>query len=91
MPKQIQSLDDANEAVLDNDQALRVQPPAPGATTYYFTENGKWKRQKAGHSTATSIDVENVRETVKRAIQRNESSAVNVLRAVDKERVEEYA
>lgn len=81
----VNSLDEANTAVLDNDMALRIQPPAPKATRYYYVHDSKgWVRQKAGHDTARSVDVEAVRQAVTRAIPKTDTAGGGGVKAVDK-------
>ena len=81
----VNSLDEANQAAIQQCMALRVQPAAPKPTEYYFHENGKWKRQKCGHSVAATMDVSGVRKRVKRAINSGH------IRVVEMDRVEKYA
>ena len=84
----VDTIDDANTAVLDNDMALRVQPPAPRATEYYYVHESKgWVRQKAGHDIPSPIDVEAVRRAVKQAIPKNDSLGGGGVKAVDKEEI----
>jgi len=83
----IRTLDDANVAVND-EKALRVQPPAPGATRYYWIENGAWRFAKAGWNTAQATNADNVRPKIKRQIERQEGRDRNdLLTAVPRERV----
>lgn len=84
----VTSLDEANVAVLDNGMALRVQPPAPNPTEYYYTHDTKgWVRRKAGHEIPTSVDVDAVRRTIKRAIPKNDNAGGGGVKAVDKEEI----
>jgi hypothetical protein len=78
----IESLEDANDAVLNRGEVLRIQPPAPGATTYFTVTEQGWSTRKAGHEHWRSVDVDAVRTAVKRAIARNKQSSVDVCRAV---------
>jgi hypothetical protein len=87
----IGTLDDANEAVLDRGMALRVQPRAPAPTRFYFVEDGKWKLQKCGHSHASTVGVEHVRDVVSRHIPKNDRAGGGGVRAVDRDEVERYA
>jgi len=88
----ITSKDDANAAVFDHGLALRVQPPAPNATEYYYVHETKgWVRQKCGHKHPTALSVSAVRETVDRAIGKNDAPGGGGITAVEMERVEEYA
>ena len=87
----INSLDDANHATLEQDKALRIQPPAPGATRYYFTEGGAWRLQKCGHSVSKAVDVDAVRRAVRRAIPENDQPGGGGVRAVDKSGKDRYA
>jgi len=86
----VNSLDEAN-AVVDVGMALRVQPPAPGYTRYYFVDEGGWKLQKAGEGYATSPAVEHVRQTVERAIPKNDRAGGGGVKAVDKIEKDRYA
>jgi len=79
----VNSLDAANRAV-DAGMALRVQPPAPGYTRYYFVDEDGWKLQKAGEGYATSPAVEHVRQTVDRMIPKNDRAGGGGVKAVDK-------
>lgn len=84
----VNSLDEANAAVLDNGMALRIQPPAPKATQYYYVHDAKgWVRQKAGHDIPKSVDVDAVRRAVKRAIPKNGNAGGGGVRAVNKEEI----
>jgi len=91
MKEPLSSKDEANEAVLEQGNALRLQPPAPNPTEYYYTENGKWKKHVSGHKHNTTVDVEYVREKVSYGLGKNNSDGVDCLHAVDMERVTEYA
>jgi hypothetical protein len=89
---EITSRDDANRAVLNEGLALRYQPPAPNPTEYYYQHRAKgWVRQKCGHSLATSVDVDTVRATVDNGIAKNDAPGGGGIKAVEMERVEEYA
>lgn len=84
----VSSLDEANTAVLDNGMALRVQPPAPGATEYYYVhESEGWVRQKAGHNIPDAIGVDAARSTIKRAIPKNDRAGGGGVKAVGKEAI----
>ncbi|QLH77435.1 hypothetical protein HZS55_09070 [Halosimplex rubrum] len=88
----IASTDEANAAALDGDLALRVQPPAPSATQYYFAdEQCGWQFQKCGHSRSRSVSVEFVRERVESAIARNDRPGGASIRAVERDVVGRYA
>jgi hypothetical protein len=88
----ITSRDDANEAVINEGLALRVQPPAPNPTEYYYQHRAKgWVRHLCGQSTARSVDIDTVRRTVDNAIPKNDAPGGGGITAVDMERVEEYA
>lgn len=82
---------DANEAVLDNDMALRVQPRAPAATRYYFAEDGRWKVQKAGQIRAHPIDVDAVRRAVDQNASANDRRGGGGVKAVRKSAKDKYA
>ncbi|WP_135666782.1 hypothetical protein [Halorhabdus rudnickae] len=79
MATQIDSLEEANEATLENGQALRIQPPAPGATRYYWVEDGEWRFKKCGHNYSNSVDVETVGERLERNIPKNDMPGGGVL------------
>lgn len=87
----VDSLDEANQAAIDQGMALRIQPPAPAATRYYYHENGQWYRQKCGHSHASTVDVEAARQAVKRAMKRNDSKGGGGVKAVKKSLKDKYA
>ncbi|WP_435180979.1 hypothetical protein [Halorussus sp. AFM4] len=92
MPSEhISSLDEANHSVFDQDKALRIQPPAPAPTQYYFHEDGEWRLQKCGQSHSSSVDVEVVRKAVKRAIPKNNQAGGGGVRAVEKSKKDKYA
>lgn len=80
----INTLDEANTAVFDNDMAIRIQPRAPAATKYYYIDNG-WKQQKAGRGAARDVDVETVRRVVSDHIPKNDRMDGGGVKAVDKE------
>jgi len=89
---EITSRDDANDAVLNEGLALRVQPPAPNPTEYYYKHRAKgWVRHKCGHSVARSVDVDVVRRTVDNAIPKNDAPGGGGIKAVSMDRVEDYA
>lgn len=83
----ITTLDEANQAAIRQDMAIRVQPPAPQPTEYYFydAKTDAWKRQKCGHSVAATMRVDGVRERLSDAIERGQA------RVVTMGRVEKYA
>ena len=84
----ITSLDAANDAVND-DKALRVQPPAPNATRYYWIEDGAWRHAKAGWGRAQATNAEDVRPKIKRQIERQDGrDRDDLLTAVPRENVE---
>lgn len=87
----VSTLGEANHAVFEQDKALRIQPPAPAPTRYYFLEDGEWHLQKCGHAHSSSVDVETVREAVKRAIPENDLAGGGGVRAVEKSQKDEYA
>jgi len=87
----ISTLGETNTAVLEQDKALRIQPPAPAPTHYYFQEEGEWHLQKCGRAHASSVSVETVRNAVKRAIPKNERPGGGGVQAVDKSRKDKYA
>lgn len=80
----IDSLDEANEAAIEQDMALRVQPPAPQATLFFFAENGHWKRYVHGHTRATTVGAETVRDSVQNAIPENGRLGGGGVKAVNK-------
>lgn len=82
----IDSLDEANQAAIGQGMAIRIQPPAPKATQYYFVDGPDWKRQTAGHKVAVMISVP--RETVKSAIEENDQAGGGGAKAVSPETVE---
>ena len=82
---EITDFDDANEAVLEQDKALRVQPKAPSPTEYYYVNDG-WQKHVCGHKHSSSVDVGVVRDAVRNGI--NGPRPVHV---VDKDRPEKYA
>lgn len=86
----ISSLDEANEAVFEQNMALRIQPRAPSVTRFYFIDSG-WKRQKAGQEYSVDVNVETVRKTVKRHLSKNGQSGGGGVKAVDKEELGKYA
>lgn len=82
----IETLDDANAAVLDRGQVIRVQPPAPQATVYFGTIEGEgWVRRKAGRDRWRSADIDAVRATIEAAIDRNDRSPVTTCAAIPRE------
>jgi hypothetical protein len=87
----INTLEDANQAALRQGMALRIQPPAPGATRYYFTEDGAWKRQTEGHSHAVNVAVASVREAVRTSIPANDRSGGGGVKAVDTSQINKYS
>jgi len=87
----VNSLDEANAAAYDGGMVLRIQPPAPGATRYYWFDGERWVFQKCGQSTKRQVSTETVRERVKKAIPKNDSAGGGGVKAVGKERVGEYA
>ena len=86
----VNSLDEANRAV-NAGMALRVQPPAPAYTRYYFVDGDGWMVQKAGEGYATSLAVEHVRQAVDRTIPRNDRAGGGGVKAVDKIEKDRYA
>jgi len=89
---EITSRDDANRAVLNEGLALRVQPPAPNPTEYYYKHRAKgWVRHLCGQSVARSVGVDVVRRTVDNAIPQNDAPGGGGITAVSMDRVEEYA
>lgn len=84
----ITSTDEANQAAIEQGMAIRIQPPAPKATTFYFVEGDSWKRQLAGQKVSTGVRFEHVRATVKSAIQENDQSGGGGAKAVSPETVE---
>lgn len=63
------SLDEANQAVFDDDRALRVQPRAPAPTEfYYLNEHGNWVNRTVGQSTVIPVRAKEFRQSVTRAI-----------------------
>jgi len=87
----VNSLDEANAVAYNGDMVLRIQPPAPGATQYFWFDGEAWQFQKCGHSTARTVSAELVRERVKKAIPKNDRAGGGGVRAVEKERVGRYA
>jgi len=85
----LNSKDAANEAVLEGNKAIRVQPPAPNPTEYYYTKRGSWVKQLAGQDTTTSVDVDTVRQKVKYGVGKNESEGVDCLHAVAMDEVKQ--
>lgn len=84
----ITSLDGANEAV-NNGKAIRVQPPAPNATRYYWIEDNAWRYAKAGWNRAQATNAEDVRPKIKRQLERQEGrERDDLLTAVPREKVE---
>jgi hypothetical protein len=84
----ITSLDDANTATREEGAAIRIQPPAPNATRYYWLEDGAWRFAKAGWNTARATDADSVRPEVKRHIERQSRRERNdLITAVDRDRV----
>lgn len=84
----ITSLDEANEAVND-DKALRVQPPAPNATQYYWIEDNAWRYAKAGWDRAQATNAEDVRPKIKRQIERQDGrERDDLLTSVPRDHVE---
>lgn len=88
---EINSLDEANDAVLNNDKALRIQPKAPAPTRYYFVGEDGWMKQICGHASASSVSVEKVREAVNREIPANDRLGGGGVRAVEKSEKDRYA
>lgn len=80
----IETLDQANEAVIAQGMALQIQPAAPLPSELYFVDGDDWKRQTAGQKVAVTISVP--RETVKAAIAENDESGGNGVKAVDPSR-----
>ena len=82
--QKITTLEEANQAVLEQDLALAVQPPAPKATKYYFTDNG-WRKMTHGHSYSSPVDVDAVRERVKWGLNNSWVRAVEDPRSTSEE------
>jgi len=87
----VNSLDEANAVAYDGDMVLRIQPPAPGATQYYWFDGETWVFQKCGQSTKHRVSTDTVRERIKKAIPKNDRAGGGGVKAVDKERVGRYA
>lgn len=84
---EIDSLDDANEAVFEEQLVLRVQPKAPAPTEYYWVTDG-WRFKKAGQRRASAVEVSQPRQAVKRALGReNRTNRDDLVRAVDPDHV----
>jgi len=84
----ITSLDEANEAVRERGEAIRIQPPAPGATRYYWIEGGAWRFAKAGWDTARATGNDSVRPTVESYIDLQAGrERDDLVTAVDRDRV----
>lgn len=81
----ISTLHEANQVAIKQGMAIRVQPPAPRATEYFFVENGEWKRQLCGHDIASTVPAEKVRTAVQNAVDSQNAKAVN------KSNVKKYA
>lgn len=77
---QINSLDEANEAVRQG-MVIRVQPPAPKATRYYGRDEDGWLHKKAGHKVWRQVSTETVRRAATRALE--DSGGVHCLHAAD--------
>ena len=87
----LNSLDAANAAVFDNNLALRIQPPAPGATRYYYQGEGGWTFRKCGQSCERAVSAEQVREACERAMRANGRSGGGGLTAMSKDKIGRYA
>ena len=81
---EIKTLEEANKAVLENNLAIQIQPPAPKPTEHYYVTDG-WRKHIYGHKYSKSVDVETVRNKIKRAI---ESNRFGTVKAVEMEMVE---
>ena len=78
----IDSFEEANKIVFE-DNVLRVQPPAPKPTEYYYIEEG-WTRKIAGQEITENVSVEKVRREVMKAMKNNDKSGGGGVRAVEK-------
>jgi hypothetical protein len=84
----ITSLNEANEATRERGEVIRIQPPAPGATRYYWIEDGAWRFAKAGWDTARATDADSVRPAVESQIDLQAGrERDDLVTAVDRDRV----
>jgi hypothetical protein len=84
----ITSLDESNAATHERGKAIRIQPPAPGATRYYWIEGGAWRFAKAGWDTARATDADSVRPEVESQIDLQAGrERDDLVTAVDRDRV----
>lgn len=86
----VDSLDEANQVLWEQEMALRIQPRAPAPTRYYFVGTNGYRRQECGQRRSVSVDVEAVREAVKRATPKNSRNGGGGVKAVEKSQITEY-